>query len=352
MGGAKLITIAHKDDINILFATAIRKMNRGAVQLGDRCTLYNLFFVESMRKAFANAPSEHQIFGARHAAVVRLASSIATVQHISKGLSHRFWWGNLRQMAGKSVEELQLARAAIQILSHDVAGSTRRDNDTTAINGTVGQLSFSSDSCCWMRLIDDGLFITTNLHEAERFSSSLQSKRVASEYGTRLNAKKSHLDPASNQESVVWCALRIETDTLDCSWDFDRLYRIPLKDTLTVSGSFADKMRLYVQARCIPLVLTTLSSVSSLLVHLAHKLVAYAGQLPHTSPALLIRAVEQTRLHVSRLTRFPLEAHALGVGAFEGVMRRHGGRWRGLTRWLTRHEKIKRAGYGSGAFFK
>ena len=91
--------------------------------------------------------------------------------------------------------------------------------------------SRSSDSC-WMRLIDDGLFITTNLQEAERFSNILQSERFASEYGTLLNAKKSHLDPAFTRESVVWCGLRIDTGTLDCSWDVDRLYCIPVKDTL------------------------------------------------------------------------------------------------------------------------
>jgi len=55
----------------------------------------------------------------------------------------------------------------------------------------------------------------------------------------------------------------------------------------------------------------------------------------------LIRAVEQTLLHVSRLTRFPLEAYALGVGAFEGVMRRQGGRWIEVVRWLEREKRRK-----------
>ena len=103
-------------------------------------------------------------------------------------------------------------------------------------------------------------------------------------------------------------------------------------------------MRLYVQARCIPLVLTTFSSVSSLLVHLAHKLVAYAGQLPppqggEHSLAFLIHALQETLLHVSRLTHFPLEAYALGVGAFAEVMRRHGGRWKEVLGWLERERR-------------
>ena len=210
--------------------------------------------------------------------------------------------------------------------------------------------SFLGDSCtsdsCWMRLIDDGLFITTDLPKAERFSSILQSEQIASQYGTVINAKKSHLDPASNGERVVWCGLRIETDTLECCWDVDRLYRIPVKDTLTVSGFIVDKMRLYVQARRIPLVLTTFSSVSSLLVHLAHKFVAYMGELPRPqggehNPVFLIHALQETLLHVSRLTPFPLEAYALGVGAFEGVMRRHGGRWREVLGWLEREKRRK-----------
>ena len=106
-------------------------------------------------------------------------------------------------------------------------------------------------------------------------------------------------------------------------------------------------MHLYVQARCIPVVLSSVPSVSSILLHLAHTFVAYATELPRVqgqggehSPAFLISTVHTTLIHVSRLVpNRAMDPYALGITAFYEVLKRHQGRWSEVLQWLERERR-------------
>ena len=210
------------------------------------------------------------------------------------------------------------------------------------------------ESGCLMRLIDDSLYVTTVRADAERLAAVVQSESVIAAYGTRINAKKSRfnltlpLSSSEKEEDVVWCGIRIDCTTLECTWDYTKSLK-QIRDTLTVTSAFAEKMRLYVQARCIPLVLderinspaTVDTTISFLFLHCAHKFVAYASELHPAqgvahNPDWLWSIVHATLSHAIHLTRrseaqgrnaHRSNAYALGVRAFLLVLRPHRGRW-------------------------
>jgi hypothetical protein len=111
-----------------------------------------------------------------------------------------------------------------------------------------------------MRWTDDTIFITQQREAAETFVHRLQNDSGA--YGLVLGMDKAFSNfPLPGFKLRVdghfaWCGLLFNTHTLEVSWDYARYEGTHVRDTLTANTSALDKLKQYVAAKCIAVLMS------------------------------------------------------------------------------------------------
>eukprot|EP01052_Picozoa_sp_SAG31_P004764 SAG31_NODE_201_length_20535_cov_15.315081_14_plen_312_part_00 len=153
-------------------------------------------------------------------------------------------------------------------LSSEGKGSGTKSSDfsqsenpraSATVTPQVQQRSQSDENHLLMRLVDDFIYITTDLAAAENFVHTLhkgmpsygctvQAEKTTTTFQTELDAKSSSKGGVSKTKSAIgqgepgfvrWCGLRFNKRTLEVQADYSRYCGEDLRDAMTVEATAA-----------------------------------------------------------------------------------------------------------------